>query len=134
MPVPRRGPRWIWAGRISAVVILAGLAGLAGYLAWAGLDTAGKVASSISVVIAPAALLAPYPLPAPQPEGPSGPHPDSVEDSGAATARPGGQVNTGLQTAGGNGPAGVSRSGDARADGPGSVASTGIQRQPGPNP
>ena len=131
MPVPRRGRRWIWAGRITAVVILAGLAG---YLAWAGLDTASKVASSISVVIALAALLAPYLLPVPQPAGPPRPDPDSVEDSGAATATAGGQANTGLQTTGGSGPAQVSRSGDARADGPGSVANTGIQRQPGPNP
>jgi len=131
MPVPRRGPRWIWAGRITAVVILAALAG---YLAWAGLDTAGKVASSISVVIALAALLAPYLLPVPQPGGPSMPDRDSVEGTGAATATAGGQANTGLQTTRGTGPAQVSRSGDARADGPGSVASTGIQRHPGPNP
>ena len=131
MPVPRRGPRWIWAGRITAVVILAGLAG---YLAPAGLDTAGKVAGSISVVIAPAALPDPCLLPAPQPGGPSGPDPGSAEDSGAATAREGGQANTGEQTARGNGPAQVARPGAARADGPGSVASTGIQRQPGRNP
>ena len=131
MPVPRRGRRWIWAGRITAVVILAGLAG---YLAWAGLDTASEVGSSISGVIALAALLAPYLLPAPQPAGPSRPDPARVEDSGAATATAGGQANTGLQTTGGSGPAQVSRSGDARADGPGSVANTGIQRQPGPNP
>ena len=131
MPVQRRGRRWIWAGRIIAVVILTGLAG---YLAWAGLDTAGKVASSISVVIALAALLATYLLPVPQQAGPPVPDRDSVEDSGAATATAGGQANTGLQTARGTKPAQVSQSGDAGADGPGSVANTGIQRQPGPNP
>ena len=47
------------------------LAGLSGYLVWAGLNTASEVASSISVVIALAALLAPYLLPAPQPAGAS---------------------------------------------------------------
>jgi hypothetical protein len=131
MPVPRRGPRWIWAGRIAAVVILAGLTG---YLAWVGLDTANEVASSISVVIALATLLAPYLLPVPQPEGPATPDPDRVEDSGAATATAGGQANTGLQTTSSTGPAEVSRSGDARADGQGSVANTGIKRQAGSNP
>jgi hypothetical protein len=131
MPVPRRDPRWIWAGRITAVVILAGLTG---YLAWAGLDTAGKVASSISVVIALAALLTPYLLPVPQPGGPPMPNRDYVEDTGAATATAGGQANTGLQTTRRTGPAQVSRSGDARADGRGSIASTGIQHYPGPNP
>jgi hypothetical protein len=98
------------------------------------LDTADKLASSIGVVIALAALLAPYLLPAPQPGGPPMPDPDRVEDSGAATATAGGRANTGLATTGSTGPAQVSRSGDARADGPDSVANTGIQHQPRPNP
>jgi hypothetical protein len=62
------------------------------------------------------------------------PEPDRAEDSGAATATASGQANTGLHTTRGTGPAQVSRSGDASADGPGSVATTGIQHQPGPNP
>jgi hypothetical protein len=49
MPVPRRDQRWIWAGRIIAVLVLAGVVG---YLARVGLDTADKLASSIGVVIA----------------------------------------------------------------------------------
>ena len=106
----------------------------ASYPAWAGLDTAGKVASSISVLIALAALLAPYLLPAPRPGGRSGPDRNSAKDSGAATARAGGQANTGLQTARGTRPEHVSRSGDARADGPGPVVSTGNRRRPGAKP
>ena len=67
MPVPRRDRRLIWAGRLTAVVILAGLVG---YLVHVGLDNADKTASSISAVIALAALLAPYLLPAPRPAPP----------------------------------------------------------------
>jgi hypothetical protein len=69
MRVPRRNRRWVWAGRITAVLVLAGLTS---YLARAGLDTADKLASSIGVVSAVAALLAPYLLPAPQPVPPQG--------------------------------------------------------------
>jgi hypothetical protein len=131
MSVPRRGPRWIWAGRIAALVILAGLVA---YLASAGLTTGGEVASSISVIIALAALLAPYLLPVQQPAAPPAPDPDTVEDTGAATATAGGHANTGIQDAGGTRPAKVARSGDAKADGPDSTANTGIQRGLGPNP
>jgi hypothetical protein len=60
VPKPRRGPGWIWAGRIAAAMILTGLVI---YLARAGLDTADKLGSSISVVVALGALLAPYLLP-----------------------------------------------------------------------
>ena len=61
MPIPRRGrPGWIWAGRIAAAVIVTGLVI---YLVRAGLDTADKLGSSISVVVAVAALLTPYLLP-----------------------------------------------------------------------
>ena len=131
MPAPQRTRAWVWAGRVTAIVILAGLTG---YLVHVGLDTADKLASSIGVVIALAALFAPYLLPAPG--GPPMPDPDRVEDSGAATATAGGQANTGLQATGRTGPAQVTRSGDARADGSGSVANTGIQYQdePEPNP
>lgn len=124
MPVPRRTSGWVWAGRIVAVLVLAGL-GV--YLVRVGLDTADKLASSIGVLVAVAALLAPYLLP-PPPGGPVS-DPDRVEDSGAATATAGGRANTGAQTTADAGPAQVSRSGDARADGPGSSANTGIQRR-----
>jgi hypothetical protein len=125
MPVPHRSRGWVWAGRIVAVLVLAGL-GV--YLARVGLDTADKLASSIGVLVAVAALLAPYLLPAPSSGGPVS-EPDRVEDSGAATATAGGQANTGVQTTADAGPAQVTRSGDARADGAGSSANTGIQRR-----
>jgi hypothetical protein len=128
MPVPRRGPRWIWAGRVAAVVVLAGLSG---YLAQAGLTTGSEVSGGVTAVVALAALVAPYLLPVPERPGPAEAGPDSVEDSGGATATGGGQANTGVQGAGGPNPARVARSGEARAEGPGSVANTGIQRQPG---
>lgn len=51
---------WIWGGRIGAVVILAGLAV---YLASVGLDKADKLASVLSLLVAVAALVAPYLLP-----------------------------------------------------------------------
>lgn len=88
MPVPRRDRRWIWAGRLTAIVILVGLVG---YLVYVGLDDADKVASSISVVIALAALLAPYLLPAPQP-------PPPLRDSAAEAS---GQTVTGSSVGGG---------------------------------
>jgi predicted exporter len=125
MPVPRRNCKWIWSGRITATLVLAGLVG---YLAWVGLDTADKLASCISVVIAVAALLVPYLLPTLS-SGDSIPEPDRVEDSGVATATVGGQANTGVQTPIDAGPAQVTRSGDAHADGADSSANTGIQRR-----
>lgn len=56
----RRHSGWIWSGRIAAAVILVGLAV---YLASVGLDKADKLASSLSLLVAVAALLAPYLLP-----------------------------------------------------------------------
>jgi hypothetical protein len=55
---------WVWACR---GVALAAIAGLAVYLCVAGLSRAGAVAAPIGVVIALAALLAPYLLPVYQP-------------------------------------------------------------------
>lgn len=135
MPVPCRSSRWIWAGRALAGLILVAVGG---YLVRVGLDTADKLASSISLLVAIAALLAPYllpapPSPAPQTGGPSMPDADHVEDSGKAEATSGGQANTGLRTTDRSGSAQVTRSGDARADGPGSVANTGIYHQPEPH-
>lgn len=51
---------WIWGGRIAAVVVLAGLAY---YLASVGLDKADELASVLGLLVAMAALAAPYLLP-----------------------------------------------------------------------
>jgi hypothetical protein len=56
----RRRSGWIWGGRIAAVVIIAGLAV---YLASVGLDNADKLASVFGLLVAVAALIAPYLLP-----------------------------------------------------------------------
>ena len=56
----RRRSGWIWGGRIAAVVVLAGLAA---YLASVGLDKANQLASVLSLLVAVAALVAPYLLP-----------------------------------------------------------------------
>ena len=131
MPVIRRGPRWMVAGRIAVVLMLAGLVA---YMVVAGLTTASLVAGSLGGVAALAALLAPYLLPPPPvPGGRQLSRPGWVEDSGAATATGGGEAITGVQDISGAGPVQVYRSGDARAEGPGSAAITGIQRRPGPD-
>lgn len=51
---------WIRGGRIAAAVVLAGLAA---YLAYVGLDKANQLASVLSLLVAVAALVAPYLLP-----------------------------------------------------------------------
>jgi len=56
----QRRSAWIWGGRIGAVVVLAGLAA---YLASVGLDKADKLASVLGLLVAVAALVAPYLLP-----------------------------------------------------------------------
>ena len=101
MLAPRRTRTWIWAGRLTAIAILTGLIA---YLAHVGLDTANKLNSSISVVIALVALIVPHLLPAPEDL-------DCVEDSGTATATAGGRANTGLQATGWTGSAQVMRAG-----------------------
>jgi hypothetical protein len=55
---------WIWGGRIIAVVAVVGLAI---YLLAVGLDKADKLAGALSLVVAVAALVAPYLLPSGQP-------------------------------------------------------------------
>jgi hypothetical protein len=67
----RRRSGWIWGGRIAAVVVLAGLAV---YLASVGLDKADKLASVFGLLVAVAALVAPYLLPSSD-EGHSEPGP-----------------------------------------------------------
>ena len=56
----RRCSSWIWSGRIVAVVVMAGLFA---YLASVGLDKADHLASVLSLLVAMAALVAPYLLP-----------------------------------------------------------------------
>jgi len=56
----RRRPWLTWGGRIAAVIILAGLAA---YLYAVGLDKADKLASVLGLLVAVAALVAPYLLP-----------------------------------------------------------------------
>ena len=48
---------WIWGGRIVFMLLVAGLGA---YLASAGLDKADKLASALGLLVALAALLAPY--------------------------------------------------------------------------
>jgi hypothetical protein len=55
---------WIWGGRIIAVVAVVGLAI---YLLAVGLDKADKLAGALSLLVAVAALVAPYLLPTGQP-------------------------------------------------------------------
>lgn len=55
---------WIWSGRIIAIVAVVGLAI---YLLAVGLDKADKLAGALSLVVAVAALAAPYLLPSGQP-------------------------------------------------------------------
>jgi hypothetical protein len=62
-----RGHGWVWAGRATAIAVLACLAG---YLAAVGLDNADKIASVLGLLVAVAALVAPYLFPAKQ--GPAG--------------------------------------------------------------
>lgn len=57
MAMPRSSGRLMWAGRVTFVVIIAGLVV---YLVISGLDKADKVASSTGLVVALVALAAPY--------------------------------------------------------------------------
>lgn len=58
--MPHRTRIWVWVGRGFAVVIIGAVAV---YLSSAGLDKADKIASGLSLLVALAALLAPYLLP-----------------------------------------------------------------------
>ena len=58
--VRRRRSGWIWGGRVAAVMMVAGLVA---YLGFVGLDKADKLASVLGLLVAVAALVAPYLLP-----------------------------------------------------------------------
>lgn len=83
--MPRRTRKWVWAGRVLAG---AAVAGLGWYLISAGTARANLIAAPAALVVAFAALLAPYLLPvctAPSPAPPSqeqtGPQPGSAAGS-----------------------------------------------------
>lgn len=116
---------WIWVGRGLAFVLLVCISA---YLVYVGLDAADKVGSSIGLVIAVAALLAPYLIPTPSNGTAPIPIETQVENSGDATARAGGHANTGIVMQTEDAAVKVHNSGEAIADGPGSVANTGFQR------
>jgi membrane protein implicated in regulation of membrane protease activity len=56
----RRSSKWIWVGRVVALLVAAALAG---YLFIAGLDKAAAIAGVLGLFVAVFALVAPYLLP-----------------------------------------------------------------------
>lgn len=117
----RRPRRWIWIGRFVAVAILLGV----GVWLWVvGLTQASAIGGAAGLLVAIAALFAPYVFP---PSSPQEPGDTSVEDSGSASATNAGQANAGIQASAGADSVRVSRTGNATADGAGSVANTGVQ-------
>jgi hypothetical protein len=84
---PHRTRRWVWAGRVLAA---AAVAGLGGYLIAAGTARANLIAAPAALVVALAALLAPYLLPvytvpSPAPPSPSQPGGPPGGAAGAGT-------------------------------------------------
>jgi len=122
---------WIRVGRVVAALVLVGL-GV--YLFHVGPDAADKLGSSIGLLVALAALLTPYLIPAPSSSIVSVADVTRVEETGNATARAGGQANTGVMEPTHRGRTMVKRSGDAKAEGPGSLANTGVRRVPTESP
>jgi hypothetical protein len=120
MALPRRGPRWIWAGRVAG---LAGLAGVAGYLVHVGLDEADKISSCLGLLASLVASLLPYLLP-PAQVGSSA----QVHRTGSATALDGATAVTGVSSRAHPDLVDVCDTGDAYACGEGSTAVTGIVR------
>jgi hypothetical protein len=82
--MPHRTRRWIWAGRALAA---AAVAGLGGYLIAAGPSRASLIAGPAALVIALAALLAPYLLPAYT--TPAAPPPGRADNPPGRAAGPG---------------------------------------------
>lgn len=112
--------RWIWGGRFLAALLLVGT-GI--WMAAVGLDKANMFGGAIGLLVAIAALVAPYLLPV----APSASTTTSVvEDSGNARATAGGEANTGVRKHVRGRTAQVKSSGDAVADGLGSIANTGV--------
>lgn len=68
--MPRRSPRWVWAGRMICLLVVSVVVG---YLVLVGVDKADKVASSIGAVLALIALFSPYLLPSPDSTAQAGP-------------------------------------------------------------
>ena len=58
----RRRSSWIWGGRVAAAMVAAGFVA---YLSSVGLDKADQLASVLGLLVAAAALVAPYLLPSP---------------------------------------------------------------------
>lgn len=83
--MPHRTRAWIWAGRAAAVAVVAGLAC---YVSVAGLDQAGRLAAPAGLVVAVAALFAPYLLPVYQSPAP----PSAAPATPAPHAPPGNMV------------------------------------------
>lgn len=125
MATSKRSSRRIWIGR--GVAVLA-LVVLAAYFSKVGWDAADKVASTMGLLVAIAALVAPYLFPIPDSGGEAMAKPIDLADTGEAEAHHGGVANTGVEVDEGGRPIKVSRSGDATADGPGSVANTGVRQ------
>lgn len=117
----RRPKRWAWIGRIVAVAILLGV----GVWLWVvGLTQASAIGGAAGLLVAIAALFAPYVLPpSPSPQ----PRDTIVKDSGSASATNAGKANAGIQASGRADSVRVSRTGNATADGTGSTANTGVQ-------
>lgn len=111
--MPRRGPAWIWVGRVLFAVIVAALVT---YLVTVGLDKADKLASTIGAVVALLALGAPYLLPSPAP-APAQPRATHADGSGAVAV--GGDSNAEVSTD----VRGVTSAAAAPPVGPGATAS-----------
>lgn len=124
----RRRTQWVWIGR--GVAVLA-LGGLTTYFLQVGWDEADKVGSSVGLLVAIAALFAPYLFPVTKFGGETVTEPLDLTRTGKAEARDGGVANTGVEAEAGERPIKVSDSGDATAQGPGSVANTGVRQVPG---
>ena len=79
---PHRTTKWVWAGRVGAVAVLAWLAT---YLYLVGLNRAAQIAGPIGLVVMLATLFAPYLLPTYQPAAAGPSASDSVALTGSAS-------------------------------------------------
>ncbi len=104
---------------MAALIILA----IGIWMAVVGLETASALGGAIGLLVAIAALFAPYLVPAPPSASASS---SSVKDSGNARATAGGKANSGVRTQSLGGSSRVENSGEAVSDGPDSDANTGL--------